>query len=65
MMRPDYSYPFADGFSQIMDESKRFATQKEVHFEPEKRQSGNLSADYTELPVDATGESGTPWKNLR
>jgi hypothetical protein len=61
-VKPDYSTPQRadEGFRTPLDESMRWSTEREIHFEQERRQSGNLPDQPDGLEVNATPGNPRP-----
>lgn len=62
-VKPDFSTPSEKdvGFTKPLDEALRFSTNQEMYAN-ERRQSGGLSDDPADNPVDATDGNGKPYK---
>jgi hypothetical protein len=54
---PDYSTPGKGGFTEPLDESRRWVENKELHFVPEWEQSGRLPPNQTDVPDGAPGNA--------
>jgi hypothetical protein len=59
---PDYRTNQTEGFTSPLDEADRFAENRELHFNPEREQSGNLPGQ-PDTP-DAAPGNARPWKPL-
>ena len=65
-MRPDYKQPIPpDGFNQPPREADRFQGNHEIFGAQDRKMSGDLPDQPADLPVNATGETAVPWKDLK